>query len=102
MKISNFTQIQYRDRARVREGFLRLMRGTANNGCLFIGDAGFDFPMPQGLQNQGVLSPREFCEQNRIPFMVPVTARSGLGLIYTASTHSLTQVPAVEAMVSSY
>ena len=102
MIILNITQIQYRDRARVREGFLRLMRGTANNGCLFIGDAGFDFPMPQALRNQGVLSPREFCEQNGIPFMVPFTARSGLGLMYTASTHTLTQVPAVEAMVSTY
>ena len=45
---------------------------------------------------------REFCEQNGIPFMVPFTARSGLGLMYTASTHTLTQVPAVEAMVSTY
>ena len=102
MEISNITQIKYRDQARVRKGFLRLMRGTANNGCLFIGDAGFVFPMPKGLGNQGVLSPREFCEQNGIPFMVPFTARSGLGLKYTLSTHTLTQVPAVEAMVSSY
>ena len=86
----------------VREGFLRLMRGTPNNGCLFIGDAGFDFPMPQALRNQGILSPHEFCEQHGIPFMVPFTARCGLGLVYDAASHTLTQVPADEATVSSF
>ena len=76
------------------------MKGTSNNGCLFIGNAGYDFPMPQVLRNQGILSPREFCEQHRIPFLVPFTARCGLSLVYDVGTHRLIQVTSTESWVS--
>lgn len=96
---SLFPQIAHHQRAQGREGFLRLMRGTQNRAYLFIGDSGFDFPMPRVLTAQGVQSPREYCEEHDIPFLVPFTARSDLGLQYDHATHRLIQVPADEARV---
>ena len=68
------------------------MRGTPQRAYLFIGDSGFDFPMPRVLSGQGILSPREYCERHDIPFLVPFTGRSGLGLVYDRALHRLTQV----------
>ena len=77
------------------------MQGGPNRAYLFIGDSGFDFPLPRALSDQGILSPREFCQQNDIPFFVPFNARGDFGLSYDRATHRLTQVPADEAEVSS-
>ena len=84
----------------MRRGFVRLMRGTDVRGYLLIGDSGFDFPMPRALTAQGVQSPREYCAQNDIPFLVPFNARSDFGLHYDAATHRLTQVPINQAEVN--
>ena len=84
----------------MRRGFLKLMQGGPNRAYLFIGDSGFDFHLPREVTRQGILSPRQFCEQHDIPFFVPFTARSEFGLSYDAATHRLTHVPADQAEVS--
>ena len=86
-------------RATVRQGFLRLMRGTINRAFLFIGDSGFDFPMPRVLTDLGIPSPREYCRTHDIPFLVPFNAKSEFGLVYDQATHRLRQVPADQAPV---
>ena len=88
-------------RATVRQGFLRLMRGTINRAFLFIGDSGFDFPMPRVLTDLGIPSPREYCRTHDIPFLVPFNGKSEFGLVYDQATHRLRQVPADQAPVST-
>ena len=78
------------------------MHGSATQGYLLIGDAGFDFPMPANLLAQGLLSPRNYCDQNDIAFLVPFNRRSNMGLVYNAALHLLTEVPAQNAPVSQH
>ena len=95
------SQMAHAERATVRQGFLRLMRGTANRAFLFIGDSGFDFPMPRVLRDRGIPSPREYCQAHDIPFFVPFNGKSEFGLQYDQGTHRLRQVPADQATVST-
>jgi hypothetical protein len=94
-------QMAHAARATVRQGFLRLMRGIVNRAFLFIGDSGFDFPMPRVLRDRGIPSPREYCQAHDIPFLVPFNGKSEFGLVYNQATHRLRQVPADQAPVST-
>jgi hypothetical protein len=85
-------KVDMADRQENRVGFSKLWRGTEDRGIVMVGDNGFNFPIPDYLQEMGIMSPSEWCEANNVLFLHPFTDRDNVGLHYDRSTDQVTLV----------
>ena len=81
-------------------GFAGLLKGTDQIKAAFVTDRGFCKEIAQKYQKLGVKSPKQWCQDNDVPFFYPYNENDEDGLMYDAIQHIITVVPKEEAPVS--
>ena len=81
-------------------GFAGLLKGTDQIKGAFVTDRGFCKEIAQKYQKLGVKSPRQWCDDNQVPFFYPYKEGDADGLMYDALQHVITVVPQDDAPVS--
>ena len=80
-------------------GFLGLLRGSRELGAALITDRGFVMGLAKKYTKLGIKTPREFCQDNDIPFFWPFNEDDDVGLMYDAIHHVITMEPKEDCKV---